>query len=168
VLRKIPEGGISGGSVRRVRARTTLYRHRIRYFEADQQGVVFNMWYLGYFDEALTLYLEEGGLTYPAMTRAGYDVQLVHSEIDWQGPLRWPGEAEIEVECDGSGTTSFSLRFQVRSGGDPVALGRTVYVVVGTDGSGKRPIPPALGRALGMVEPIDRGAGEEAAGAEAR
>ena len=42
-------------------ARTTIYRHRVRYLEADQQGVVFNMWYLGYFDEAMAQFLEEGG-----------------------------------------------------------------------------------------------------------
>ena len=26
----------------------------VRYLEADQQGVVFNMWYLAYFDDAFS------------------------------------------------------------------------------------------------------------------
>jgi acyl-CoA thioester hydrolase len=129
--------------------RRTVYRHRVRYFEADQQGVVFNMWYLGYFDEAMTLYLEEGGLDYSALTASGHDVQLVRSEIEWTRPLRWPGEVEVEVRHERSGLTSFTLSFDVRAAGGPVARGRTVYVVVATDGGGKSEIPPALAAALG-------------------
>lgn len=134
--------------------RTTTYRHRVRYFEADQQGVVFNMWYLGYFDEAMTEHLAQGGLGYTAMLESGHDVQLVHSEIDWKAPLRWPDEAAVEVSLESSGRTSFTLGFEVRRGdGEVVAVGRTVYVVVATDGSGKRAIPALLASALG-IEPV--------------
>ena len=139
--------------------RLTRYRHRVRYFEADQQGVVFNMWYLGYFDEALTQYLAEGGVPHGQLTGSGYDVQLVRSEIDWAASLRWPDEVEIVVGLERAGTTSFTLGFDVRSWGPdgtgpdvPVVRGRTVYVVVATDGSGKRPIPDFLRRVLGIEE----------------
>lgn len=136
--------------------RSSTYRHRVRYFEADQQGVVFNMWYLGYFDEAMTHFLEEGGLPYARMLDAGFDVQLVHTEIDWSAPLRWPAECAIRVEVEKRGTTSFTLRFDVEAlppfgsgaGGVAIATGRTVYVVVANDGSGKLPIPPLLSGAL--------------------
>ena len=112
---------------------------------------MFNMWYLGYFDEAMTLFLEEGGLDYEDMLRDGFDVQLVRSEIDWKAPLRWPGEVAVEVSLERAGSTSFTLRFDVRAGptGIQVAMGRTVYVVVATDGSGKRPIPTRLAAAIG-------------------
>lgn len=129
--------------------RTTVFRHKVRYYEADQQGVVFNMWYLGYFDEAMTVYLEEGGLDYQKMLNAGFDVQLVHSEIDWKAPLRWPETADIEVSLSDAGRTSFSLSFDVKADGTEVATGRTVYVVVATDGSGKQPLPELLRTALG-------------------
>jgi acyl-CoA thioester hydrolase len=131
--------------------RTTIYEHQVRYLEADQQGVVFNMWYLGYFDEAMARFLADGGLPYPEMLSAGYDVQLVHSEIDWRAPLRWPERAQVEVGLNKAGTTSFVLGFEVRSSDVLVATGQTVYVVVGTDGSGKRPLPPSLRAALGAV-----------------
>ena len=129
--------------------RVTVYRHKVRYFEVDQQGVVFNMWYLGYFDEAMSLFLEEGGLPYQEMLDDGFDVQLVHSEIDWPASLRWGDEAEVQVALAERGTTSFTLGFDVTAAGRKVVTGRTVYVVVGTDGSGKRPIPEMLDRALG-------------------
>jgi acyl-CoA thioester hydrolase len=134
-------------------ARRTPYRHRVRYFEVDQQGVVFNMWYLGYFDEAMSAFLEEGGLPYRDMLASGHDVQLVHTEIDWSSSLRWPDEARIVVTVAAAGRTSFTLSFAVHAADTLVATGRTVYVVVATDGSGKRPIPPAIRIALGL-EPV--------------
>lgn len=129
--------------------RVSTYHHRVRYLEVDQQGVVFNMWYLGYFDEAMAQFLEDGGLPYREMLEGGHDVQLVHSDIDWKGPLRWGDDAEVAVSLDSAGTTSFTLAFEVAGPTGPVAAGRTVYVVVATDGSGKRPIPADLAAALG-------------------
>jgi acyl-CoA thioester hydrolase len=151
-LRPVSEASQSGGAGAQG-PRTTIYRHRVRYFEADQQGVVFNMWYLGYFDEAMADFLAEGGLPYEKMLASGHDVQLVRSEIDWRSSLRWPDEAEVEVSVAQVGRTSFSLAFAVRGPEGPVADGRTVYVVVGTDGSGKRAIPGFLLAALGAEPP---------------
>jgi acyl-CoA thioester hydrolase len=133
--------------------RRTTYRHRVRYLETDQQGVVFNMWYLGYFDEAMAAFVEEGGLRYQEMLAAGFDVQLVRSEIEWRSALHWPDTVEVVVTLAATGTTSFTLAFEVGTGETSVANGRTVYVVVGTDGSGKRPIPDVLRAALGPVGP---------------
>jgi acyl-CoA thioester hydrolase len=129
--------------------RTTSYRTRVRYSEVDQQGVVFNMWYLGYFDEAMAQFLAEGGVPYADMLASGHDVQLVHTEIDWTAGLRWEDEARVDVSAVSVGQTSFTLQFDVLAGDAPVARGRTVYVVVATDGSGKRPIPRWLQGALG-------------------
>jgi acyl-CoA thioester hydrolase len=131
--------------------RTTTYRHRVRYLEVDQQGVVFNMWYLGYFDEAMTEFFAEGGLPYDEMLASGYDVQLVHSEIDWRSSLRHGDEARVEVSVASVGATSFTLWFAVYADETLVASGRTIYVVVATDGTGKRPIPPSIRAALGAV-----------------
>jgi acyl-CoA thioester hydrolase len=129
-----PEGG----------GRVHVYRHTVRYFECDQQGVVFNMWYLGYFDEAMDAFLTGGGVAYRELIATGFDVQLVHSEIDWVAPLRWGDEAVISVRLLRAGTTSFTLGFEVSAAERAVAAGRTVYVTIRTDGSGKVPVPPAL------------------------
>lgn len=125
----------------------------VRYLEADQQGVVFNMWYLAYFDDALAALLEHGGLTYPDLMAAGFDVQLVHTEIDWAGPLRWGERAEIDVTLERVGETSFTLGFAVRVGDRSVARGATVYVAVETSGWTKVPVPALLLDALGPISP---------------
>ena len=131
--------------------RTTIYRHRVRYLEVDQQGVVFNMWFLGYFDEAMSAFLAEGGLPYENLLESGHDVQLVHTEIDWSSSLRWADDASVAVSLAALGRTSFTLTFAVSTGGADVAT-RPYRVRGGSDGRlGKRPIPENLLAALGSA-----------------
>lgn len=130
----------------------------VRYMEVDAQGVVFNAWYLTYFDDAMTAFLAHGGLAYQDMLDAGHDVQLVRSEIDYRAGVRWGDPIRIAVSASRFGRTSFALDFQVRRTAEPDAQvctnGRTVYVVVGTDGSGKRELPPLIRNALGHPAPL--------------
>ena len=134
-----------------------LFSHpvSVRYLEVDAQGVVFNSWYLAYFDDAMTAFLKARGLPYRTMVEAGYDVQLVRSEIDWRSGVRWEDEIEVVVATARIGRTSFALDFEVRRDGSEVTCtGRTVYVVIATDGSGKREIPALIADALGEPAPL--------------
>jgi acyl-CoA thioester hydrolase len=126
----------------------------VRYLEVDQQGVVFNMWYLAYLDDAMTAFLGHGGLRYSDMLDAGYDTQIVHTELDWHGALGWGQPADIHVGLGRLGRTSFTLEFDVSVGERLVVTASTVYVVIATDGSGKRPIPQLVLDALGPVAPL--------------
>jgi acyl-CoA thioester hydrolase len=131
------------------------YPVRVRYMEVDAQGVVFNGWYLTYFDEAMAAFLDFRGLPYPELLDAGFDVQLVHCEMDWKAGLRWQDEACVAVSTARLGRTSFALDFETRrDGGAVTCSARTVYVVVATDGSGKRDLPPRLLDALGPPAPL--------------
>ncbi|MFP5072372.1 acyl-CoA thioesterase [Pseudonocardia nantongensis] len=130
---------------------------RVRYHEVDAQGVVFNAWYLAWFDEAVTEFLEARFLTYRSMLDAGYDVQLVRSEIDWRSGIGWGEDVAIAVSTARLGTTSFDLDFEVRrDDGTVTCSARTTYVVIAVDGSGKREIPPLIERALGAPDPLRR------------
>jgi acyl-CoA thioester hydrolase len=120
----------------------------VPYFQVDQQGVAFNMWYLAWFDEAMSAFLESTGYPYDAMIAAGVDVQLVHTDLDWRGSAQWGDEVTVAVTTAAIGTTSFTLAFDVRVGTETIASARTVYVVIGADGSGKQAVPPALRAAL--------------------
>jgi acyl-CoA thioester hydrolase len=129
-----------------------------RYAEVDQQGVVFNGHYLTWFDEACTGFLDHLDVTYPGLIASGYDIQVVHSEIDFKGPVRWRDAVRVEVHCERIGSTSFALGFSVlrRREGDPeehtAVRGHNVYVVVSTEDWAKRPIPGLLREALTSVE----------------
>src|SRR6516162_8786707 len=114
------------------------------YFQYDQQGVVFNMWYFGWFDDAMTQFVGEIGYPYTALNADGLDVQLVHTEADWRDAVRYGEQVVIDVATERIGSTSFTLSFGVRVGDQVRSTSRTVYVVVSTDGSGKRSVPPKL------------------------
>ena len=136
------------------RATPFTYPVNVRYLEVDQQGVVFNMWYLAYFDDAMTAFLEEGGLPYVDMLAAGFDTQVVHTELDWLGPVGWRDRALVDVGLAKLGRTSFTLQFAVRVEDRLAVTGSTVYVMIATDGSGKREIPDLVLKALGPVAPL--------------
>lgn len=133
---------------------TFTHPHRVRYLEVDAQGVVFNGHYLGWFDDAMTAFLAHRGLPYATMLESGHDVQLVRSEIDWRAGVGFQDEVHIAVSTARLGRTSFALDFEVRHDGAVTCAGRTVYVVVATDGSGKRAIPPLIADALGRPAPL--------------
>jgi acyl-CoA thioester hydrolase len=130
---------------------------RVRYMEVDAQGVVFNGWYLTYFDEAMSGFLRAIGMGYEELIAAGHDTQLVHAEIDWKAGLRWGDDVAVAVSTASVGRTSFALDFEARRAGEVTCSARIVYVVVATDGSGKRPVPPALAAALGDPAPLRAG-----------
>ncbi len=121
-----------------------LYPIAVRYLEVDQQGVVFNAWYLAYFDDALTGFLADRGVPYTLLMKSGCDVQLVHTELDWSGSLGFGDVAAVVVRTAKIGTTSFTLAFEVVRSGVTVCSASTVYVVIALNGSGKREIPPVL------------------------
>jgi len=79
-----------------------------------------------------------------ALNADGLDVQLVHTEADWRDAVRYGEQVVIDVATERIGSTSFTLSFAVRVGEQVRSTGRTVYVMVSTDGSGKRPVPPKL------------------------
>jgi acyl-CoA thioester hydrolase len=124
-----------------------------RYAEIDQQGVVFNGHYLTWFDEACTGFLDHLGVTYPGLIDSGHDIQVVHSEIDFLGPVRWRDAVRVAVHCQRIGATSFALGFDVLRQNPEVeeqtaVRGHNVYVVVSTDDWVKREVPGLLREAL--------------------
>jgi acyl-CoA thioester hydrolase len=126
----------------------------VRYAEVDQQGVVFNAHYLTYFDDAMTAFLADRGLSYPALLESGFDVMVVHTEIDWRGGVGWLDEVGVAVSLAAAGRSSFTLDFSVRRSGEAAVEGRTVYVCVGVPDHGACPLPDALRAALGPVAPL--------------
>ncbi|EXG81952.1 acyl-CoA thioesterase [Cryptosporangium arvum] len=127
---------------------------KVRYMECDAQGVVFNGWYLTYFDEAFAAFLTHRGLSYAELTGSGYDAAVVRTELDWKTGLGYGDEPAVAVSTATIGRTSFALDFEVRRDGEVTCSARTVYVVIATDGSGKREIPPRLAEALGDPAPL--------------
>ncbi len=137
--------------------RPAVFEHplRVRYMEVDAQGHVFNAWYLTYYDDAFTSFLSHRGLPYEDLLDAGFDTQVVRSEIDWKAGLRWNDDVRVAVSTARLGRTSFAVDFETRRGNTEVtSRGRSVYVVVAKGTSSPQGIPPVLADALGPPAPL--------------
>jgi acyl-CoA thioester hydrolase len=119
-----------------------------RYYQFDQQGVVFNMWYLAYLEDARNGYLAERNFSLHDLLDSGHDIQLVHSDIDWSQAVRYGDAVVIDVTPAHVGTTSFGLNFTIVVAGDVRATASTVYVIVDGSIQGKAPLPQKLKSAL--------------------
>ena len=98
-------------------------QHRVRYLETDAQGIAFNMWYLGWCDEAYADYLEALGLDYDVLLARGYDVHVVHAELDWSSALRARDLADLSVTCEGRAVASVRVVYVgVDVSGTPVPV----------------------------------------------
>ena len=136
----------------------------VRFFEVDSLGVVFNMWYLGWCDEAMSAFMESIGYGYATLRAQGFDAVLRNAEIEWADSLEAFQHAEIVVRVDHVGTTSFRLRYDIdRVDIDRMDMERIdasdhertrcaqvaiTYVCVEVDGRNKVPIPRHLREAL--------------------
>jgi acyl-CoA thioester hydrolase len=125
----------------------------VRYYEVDQQGVVFNGWYLSWFDEALSGFLRHQGLPVSVMEARDIDYMLVRSEIDWHAGVGYEDEVSIAVEPARIGNTSFDVRFSVLRDSKVTCSATIVYVSISRTGSGKQPVPELLRQALALSGP---------------
>ena len=131
----------------------------VRFFEVDSLGVVFNMWYLGWCDEAMSAFMKSIGYGYATLRAQGFDAVLRNAQIEWADSLEAFQHAEIAVLVDHVGTTSFRLRYDI----DRVDIDRVeasghartrcaqvaiTYVCVAVDGRSKVSIPRDLREAL--------------------
>ena len=128
------------------------YRYPVtpRYFEFDQQGIVFNAWYLAWFDDAQAGYFAARGVPMTELMAGGHDVRLVRTEVEWAAPVLPGMQVEVDVTTAAIGRTSITLHFTVLdAAGGPTCRARTVYVMVDTDGFRPTPVPDEVRAALG-------------------
>lgn len=131
----------------------------VRFFEVDSLGVVFNMWYLGWCDEAMSAFMKSIGYGYATLRGDGFDAVLRNAQIEWSDSLEAFQHAEIAVRVDHVGTTSFRLGYDIhrvsmervaQAAQEPPLCARVAitYVCVEVAGRGKVPIPEGLRAAL--------------------
>ena len=126
----------------------------VRFFEVDSLGVVFNMWYLGWCDEAMSAYLEHLGHGYRTLRESGHDAVLRRAELDWVDSLQAFESAQVRVRVEHIGSTSFRLGYDIErttpgeQDGQSCAHVSITYVCVSVADRAKAPIPLGLRTAL--------------------
>lgn len=121
-----------------------FYDLRVRYAEADSQGIVFNAHYLTYFDTAITEYVRHIGYDYQALVaHQGLDFHVVKSTIEYLAPVFFDDEIEIGVSPIKIGNSSLSWGLSVYRKGLTECLnrGEIVWVCAKVNEHRSHPIP---------------------------
>jgi len=119
------------------------FAKRVRFAEADAQGVVFNSRYLEYFDIGLVEYWRAVGLySGPGLVGAP-EAHVARALVEFRAPILLDEVVAICVRCSRIGTTSMTLQFELHGGDaeDLRATGEEVHVVVGEVRGRPKPVP---------------------------
>lgn len=122
------------------------FRHRVplrvRWAEADMQGVVFNGHYLTYADVCATEYWRAIGVPYPAGFAAlGIDAFVRKASVEYHAPARYDDELLVcgRIARLGRSSARFVVAmFRAADTGAALVDAEIVYVCVGAGGT---PVP---------------------------
>jgi acyl-CoA thioester hydrolase len=102
---------------------------RVRWAEADMQGVVFNAHYLAYFDIAVTEYWRVLAKGDPAWLSEAFEhLYVVKATIEFHGPARFDDELTLAARCARLGRSSMTVDFEIHRGPDHLISGQSIYV----------------------------------------
>lgn len=112
-----------------------VYENRVRFEETDMQGVVFYANYVTYQDETMSEYLRRIGYPYDAFEEAGWDIRVVHVELDYRGSATFDDELinGIRVESIGNSSIDWSYSARQKHDDSPVVEGGVTHVAVDTE-----------------------------------
>jgi len=120
----------------------------VRPLDVNIHGIVSSLWYLSYFNESFTAFLEEVRTPYESLRAVGVDINILRCELDAMNPLRLGDRVLAQVTCETIGRTSFVIRCEILKSDERVALVRTWHTCVATGTSDETEIPTALHAAL--------------------
>ena len=129
------------------------HRLRVRWAEADMQGIVFNGHYLTYFDVAITEYWRAIGLPYPQTTAdSGGELYTVKATVEYRAPARYDDELELMVRCARIGRSSLAFAIEIWRGDQQIVHGELIYVHADPHTRKSAPLPERLLRAIRRFE----------------
>lgn len=115
---------------------------RVRWAEADPQGIVFNGNYFLYFDVALTEYWRAAGIRIPQdLTMEGSESFAVSAHADYYAPAVFDELIEIGVKLERVGNSSATFRMGIFRGDEALTGGRMIYAWA-TTSLPRTPCPP--------------------------
>ena len=124
------------------------HRIRVRWAEADMQGIVFNGHYLTYIDTAIAEYWREIGVPYPQgyVDRYASDVYLRKATLEYLGSARYDDELAVCCRVARLGRSSMTFSFEIfREGQDaPLVTAELVYVNADPASMQAAPLPEEL------------------------
>ena len=130
---------------------------KVRFGHVDPAGIVYFPRIFDYIHEAFEeLWERHVGVRYYHLLlerRTGFP--LVHSEVDFQRPLRFGDRPEVTITCFRVGTTSLGLRYVYRVEGEACLEARMTTVCVDTKTMTPQPLPSEFRERFAQIlEPV--------------
>src|ERR1700759_562417 len=122
-----------------------FHRIRVRWAEADAQGIVFNPHYLMFADVGWTEFMRAAGYAYPqGLSEFDVDLFAAHAELDFFASAKYDEEIDLGVRTREIGRTSLRMQIALFRGDTPLCNIGLVYVAVSTKKQTPVPVPPAF------------------------
>jgi acyl-CoA thioester hydrolase len=133
---------------------------RVRFGEADPQGIVFNAHYVAWFDVALTELFRAAIGSWHAMVRRGVDLVVAEINVRFLSPARSDDLVTLRMAVEELGTTRMLSRCDVLRDGELLVEGRMRHVFVDAGSWTKTPVPDFVRAGLQpyLVTPAQPGA----------
>ena len=131
---------------------------RVRWAEADLQGIVFNGHYLTYADVGITEYFRAMGQAYDAETGVkGADFFAVRTLLEYQSPARFDDMLDVHVRIARLGNSSMQFLIGIYRDDTLLVTGEIVYVHADQQTRRPTPIPQAFRDAVCAFEKVQPG-----------
>lgn len=101
---------------------------RVRWAEADPQGIVFNGHYLGYADVGITEYFRALRQEHPDTGVSGSDFFAVRTLLEYQAPACFDDLLQIHVRIARLGNSSMQFAIGIYREQELLVTGEIVYV----------------------------------------
>lgn len=120
---------------------------RVRYYEADAQGILFNATYLAFFDTCITEYLRDLPFDWAEeRARHNTDFHVVRALVEYAAPVRFDEQIEIGTKIEKLGRSSIVYKLAVFGKGesDARSTGEVVWVNADQATHKSSPLPELL------------------------
>jgi acyl-CoA thioester hydrolase len=121
---------------------------RVRFGEADPQGIVFNAHYVAWMDVALTELFRDAIGSWDVMNQRGIDAVVAEVTVRFLSPARADDLLTLSIWTERVGTTSVTFVVQTLRDGELLAEGRMRHVFVDRETWTKTAAPDWLREAL--------------------
>lgn len=126
---------------------------RVRWAEADLQGIVFNGHYLTYADVGITEYFRAMGQAYDAETGVkGADFFAVRTLLEYKSPARFDEILDVHVRIARLGNSSMQFEIGIYREDELLVTGEVVYVHADQQSRQPTPVPDSFRAAVRQFE----------------
>ncbi|SFM43047.1 acyl-CoA thioesterase [Halopseudomonas yangmingensis] len=126
---------------------------RVRWAEADLQGIVFNGHYLTYADVGITEYFRAMGQAYDAETGVkGADFFAVRTLLEYKSPAHFDEILDVHVRIARLGNSSMQFEIGIYREDELLVTGEVVYVHADQQSRRPTPVPDSFRAAVRQFE----------------